>query len=355
MRNKKVIERNNYTVLDAFRSFFFLIVVIGAFSLVMQIIITIVARSTGQSFSDVTSLEWVSLLSYILSPMIFIGFYFVYNRIRRISNTEALSDKQGVNLLPVSIAIVLAIICIFLFTPFINLIDYLFAKGGYSLDNTIPLQDKMSTSLPYFMLGLVIFAVLPAISEELIFRGLIQKSLMSKYSGFVTIIISTLLFVLVHGSLQQTVYQLLVGLMLGYLSVVGGSVVYSMILHFLNNAFVLVFSSFDIVGYLSADDTIYYNIFSMIFPFLIFLLGLVLVGILFWVLKYLRNRNFFRYETGKIEKFKDIDAKGVAVVQKSGFKGMWSGMQMEERIFMVACFVLVSLIWLINTASGFIG
>lgn len=346
-------QGNKYTVLDAFKSFFILIICIGALSVLLQIVLSIVANTTGQPYEQVSNSETTQIVTYMLTPILFICFYFIYNKIRKINNKEAWSDGQNISLLPISIAIVLAIICIFLFTPFMNLVDYLFASTGYVPDNTLPMQAKMSSGMPYFLLGLMIYALLPAISEELIFRGIIQKGLSSKFNGFTTIIMTTLLFTLMHGSLQQTVYQVLVGIMLSYVSYVGGSILYSIILHFLNNALVVVFSCFDIVGYLSPNDAVYYNIFSMIFPFLIFLLGVILVGILFWVLKYLRNKNFFRYEPKKSKKRKKKNEPEVVEPEKIGFRGMWKSLNYNEKMFMLVSLVLVGLIWIINTISGF--
>ena len=190
-------------------------------------------------------------------------------------------------------------------------------------------------------------ALLPAIAEELAFRGVMQRALQTKYSGFVAIFFSTLLFVLLHGSLQQTVYQLIVGIMLGYLACVGGSVIYSIILHFLNNALVLVFGCFDIVAYLSKDNMVYYNIFSMIFPVCIFLLGVVLVGILFWVLKYLRNKNFFRYESKIAKKLRKEQELAMANQKKLGLKDMWKNTTQVEKVFMLVSIALIGIIWLI--------
>lgn len=352
-KEKNFSVGNKYTVLDAFRSFFFLIIAVGVVSVLLQLVLSAVAKSTGTTYNDLINTDIVQVITYLLTPTVFILYYFIYNRIRKIKQREALSDGQKISLLPISIAIVLAIICIFLFTPFMNLVDYFFEGFGYIADNTLPLQDKMTSSGSFFLLGLVIYALLPAISEELIFRGIIQKGLSSKYNGFVVIIMTTIMFVLMHGSLQQTVYQFIVGIMLSYLSYVGGSVLYSIILHFLNNALVVVFSCFDIVSYLSANDTVYYNVFSMIFPFLIFLLGVILVAILFWVLKYLRNKNFFRYE-GKKSKKKSKENENVVEEKKFGFKGFWKNLNYTEKIFLLTGFLMVGLIWLINTISGFI-
>jgi len=353
-KEKLIKERGKYTVLDAFRFFFFLVIAIFCASFVFDIILGIVANSKGISISELSKDETVQAISYAISPVVLIVFFLVYNKIRNIKNKDAFTDGQKVSLLPISVAIVLAIISIFLFTPFMNLIEYWFSQGGYNPDASIPLENKMKSSVGFFFLGLLIYALLPAIAEEIVFRGVILRSLNTKFNGFVSIMISTILFVLMHGALQQTMYQFIVGIMLGFLACVGGSIVYSIILHFLSNALVLVFGCFNLVSYLSSESTIYINIYSMIFPICIFLLGLVLVGILFWVLKYLRNKNFFRYEPKKKKKVK-VNPKDLDVEQKVGFKGLWKSLTYNEKVYALVGIILVGIIWIINTVSQFMG
>lgn len=346
-------EYNRYSVLDAVKCFFWLLVVTALVSIGFQIALMIVSSIMKIEYADMIKKESVSVVSALLSPVSMIVFFFVYNAKKKIKNTEAVTDGERVSLLPISISIVLAIICIFLFTPFMNLINNAFISWGYVVDNTIPMQELMSENGWYFLLGLVIFAVLPAIAEELIFRGIIQKSLSSRYKGHVVIIVTALVFTFIHGSLNQTLYQFLVGIMLSYVSLVGGSLVYSMVLHFLNNALVLVFSCFDIVPYLSASEAVYYNFFSMLFPFMLFILGVALVCILLWVLKYLRNKNFFRLdENGN---FVTIDKEAFAKINNSkvGFKGFVSNMTYSEKLYGVVALAITLVIWLSNTISGF--
>jgi len=95
---------------------------------------------------------------------------------------------------------------------------------------------------------------------------------------------------------------------------------------------------------------LYYNIFSLVFPICIFLLGIGLVGILFWVLKYLRTKNFFRYEPKK-KKSKKVEN---VEIEKLKFKDFWKNTAYNEKVYAITSIVLVGLIWLINTISGFV-
>ena len=80
------------------------------------------------------------------------------------------------------------------------------------------------------------------------------------------------------------------------------------------------------------------------------MLGAILVGILFWVLKYLRTKNFFRY-TPKKKKKKQAETP---VETKLTLKDMWKDLKTNEKIFAFVSIILIGVIWLINTVSQFI-
>lgn len=354
-KNKNFSQGNKYEFIDGFKCFFFLVIIIVALSVLLNMIFSVIANSMNVSLETFNSYPIATIITLLASPVAFIIYYFVYNKVRKVNNKFAMSDGQKISLLPISTSMVLAIISIFLFTPFMNLIQYWFMSIGYIPDNSLPLQAEMSSNMSFLLIGVILYALLPAIAEEIVFRGIIQKSLSTKLNGFGTILLTTLMFVMVHGSLQQTVYQFLVGIMLSYVVYVGGSVIYGIILHFLNNLFVLVFSCFDFVGYLSADETVYYNIFSQIFPFMLFLLGLVLTGILFWVLKYLRNKNFFRVDSkGRRKKVKAKDMIDLDAPEKIRIRDIWKNCSYIEKVFVLSSLSVALFVWVINTISGFI-
>lgn len=76
--------------------------------------------------------------------------------------------------------------------------------------------------------------ILGPILEEIIFRGMILNGL-KKYSEGAGILISTILFVMFHGNLVQTMTPLLVGLLLGFLTVRTGSLKPAILCHIVNN------------------------------------------------------------------------------------------------------------------------
>lgn len=76
--------------------------------------------------------------------------------------------------------------------------------------------------------------LLPAIFEELIFRGIILSSL-RRFGDLFAILISSLLFSLVHCNLMQIPFALIVGITFGFIAVKTNSLVIPMLIHFSNN------------------------------------------------------------------------------------------------------------------------
>ncbi|MDF1698925.1 MAG: type II CAAX endopeptidase family protein [Saprospiraceae bacterium] len=86
------------------------------------------------------------------------------------------------------------------------------------------------------LVNLLIVAVLPAIGEELLFRGVIQNEIVKRTSNYhVGIIIASIIFSGVHLQIQGFLPKMIIGLVLGYSYYWTKSLWYPIILHFLNN------------------------------------------------------------------------------------------------------------------------
>ena len=95
---------------------------------------------------------------------------------------------------------------------------------------------EMSGGLDLFV-NLIIVALLPAVGEELLFRGVIQKELLGKFkSPHFAIVLTSIIFAAVHLQIQGFLPKLIIGLVLGYSYFWTRSLWYPIVLHFLNNA-----------------------------------------------------------------------------------------------------------------------
>jgi membrane protease YdiL (CAAX protease family) len=95
------------------------------------------------------------------------------------------------------------------------------------------------------ILNLLTIAFIPAIAEELIFRGVLQKIFGRLFkSGHAGIWFTAFLFSTVHFQFFGFVPRFILGLAFGYLYFWGGSLWLPVIAHFVNNAFPVVFNFF---------------------------------------------------------------------------------------------------------------
>jgi len=89
--------------------------------------------------------------------------------------------------------------------------------------------------------GIIAVALLPAIGEEFVFRGLIQRELWrATGNGHVAIWVSAAIFSAIHMQFYGFVPRMLLGALFGYLYYWSGNLLIPMFSHFFNNAFALI-------------------------------------------------------------------------------------------------------------------
>ena len=90
------------------------------------------------------------------------------------------------------------------------------------------------------LLNLVVVALIPAIGEELTFRGVLQQSLTRKMNPHFAIILSAAIFSFIHFQFFGFLPRMFLGLLLGYMFYITGSLWTSMLMHFVNNGTAVV-------------------------------------------------------------------------------------------------------------------
>ena len=83
---------------------------------------------------------------------------------------------------------------------------------------------------------IMVLALLPAICEELTFRGFIFGGLLRNGGAMRAVILSSLFFGLAHSFLQQSIAATIMGLMLGVVAWRTGSILCTMLVHVINNS-----------------------------------------------------------------------------------------------------------------------
>ena len=157
-----------------------------------------------------------------------------------------------------------------------NLFIGIFEWMGY----TSGAASHLPVSGWYIVPALFVIAVLPAIFEETVFRG-IQVGVMRQegWGTAATVLISGALFALFHGNPEQTIYQFACGACYALLAVRSGSVFPTMLAHFLNNAAVIVLFACGVADFPTVAK-----------PYIYAIAGVVLITVLTYLI-FWDNRN----------------------------------------------------------------
>lgn len=83
-------------------------------------------------------------------------------------------------------------------------------------------------------------ALLPALAEEVVFRGVFTRALATRFVPWVSVVLSSLAFALFHLLPAQMISTFLFGLALGYITLRARSCVPAMVAHLINNTLVIL-------------------------------------------------------------------------------------------------------------------
>ncbi len=192
----------------------------------------------------------------------------------------------------------LVIVLMFLASPFINFIGELnsnmhFPEWMSGIENWMKDAEEKAAELTEAFLkvdsiwglsfNIFMIAVLPAIGEELLFRGVIQRifTKMTK-SNHWGIWISAILFSALHMQFYGFVPRLLLGVLFGYLLVWSGSMWLPIAAHFINNGFAVVAMYMIDKGMLNPEVE---NVGSTSGSYYIAVISLIVVVAFLWMIK----------------------------------------------------------------------
>ena len=182
---------------------------------------------------------------------------------------------------------------------------------GYESDGVVvPSLDGFG-----FFGVLFVIAVLPPIFEEIFFRGILLKGL-KNFGELTAILLCGALFALYHKNPAQTVYQFICGVSFALVAIRSGSILPTIVSHFLNNALIITMTKF---GW--TLDAIY-------LPFLI-VSGICLVSSVVYLIFFDKNRemqNASQTDKKQLKDFFLFASIGVAICGLTWLTGLFGGM-----------------------------
>ncbi|MDB9895370.1 CPBP family intramembrane metalloprotease [Flavobacteriales bacterium] len=190
--------------------------------------------------SVINALKFIQLFSclglFILPP-----FFYGYLSAENIFSNHKISRQ----------VIILVVAIMILINPFVSFTFFLnqsidIPKWLMFYDQNIYAITKaflvMNSSVD-LIVNLLVLAILPAIGEELVFRGFLQKKIISfSKKPYLSIFFTALLFSVVHMQFEGVLPRFILGSVLGLMFYFSSNIWIPIIAHFINNALIVILS-----------------------------------------------------------------------------------------------------------------
>ena len=187
----------------------------------------LVVASTPQSFAEVARLIIVPQLGLILAPALLMACVLTRSLKHSLNMTMPIWK-----VLPV--AVLLGICLHPSYAALGQLIQAIYPLSPQTVEALGPFEQLVNAT-PLWTAVLVL-AIIPAVCEEIAYRGFIFNGLRHNNSGLRAVLVTAVLFGLSHGVLQQSIAATMMGLLLGWITLRTGSLLPAMIVHIVNNS-----------------------------------------------------------------------------------------------------------------------
>ena len=229
-------------------SFIYLLLVNVLFGIGVAELTTILSNPVGHpEGADVLLLfqGLVQFFSFVVAPLLML-------RLAGYNITNYLNWKER----PMLALVLLAGLLVVIIMPFNSLIinwnaklhlpDFMqgFEQWARAKEDELAELTKLIANfgtVPRLLAGLVTIAVIPAIGEELVFRGVVQRQI-HRWSGnaHVAVWAAALIFAAIHVQFFGFVPRALLGALFGYLYLWSGNLIVPIVAHFVNNGFTVL-------------------------------------------------------------------------------------------------------------------
>lgn len=203
--------------------------------------------SSKGMFSFITNDAWQNNVATIVVQVLIMGLipimlYTLFNK-KNVKQTFADFGFKKVNFKVVLLCILIGL-CVYILNIFVaSIFNGVLSFFGYKFPTGSAGETETSLTFVNFLFSTFFVAVLPAIFEEITHRGLLLRGIANEKGYKKAIIISSIMFGLMHLNVGQFFYATLIGVVIGFVSSFTGSIIPAMILHFMNN-FLNVYVSF---------------------------------------------------------------------------------------------------------------
>lgn len=235
--------------------FLFITLVALTFIMILGIVVAIPIfdlslTNLGAVMSQTGNPEFINFMKF-LQTLQGIGLFTVPPLLAAYLFAPSVKEYLGMQAPNANSSFVLVILIMLLAMPLINLIAYFNANIDLpasmdSLENYLKVKEESAqqlieaflnvSTLGGLLFNIFLIGVLPAIGEELAFRGILQR-LFTNWSRnpHVGIIVAAFLFSAMHMQFYGFIPRFLLGMLFGYLYYWSGSIWMPILAHFVNN------------------------------------------------------------------------------------------------------------------------
>lgn len=340
-------KRNFYNQQDAGKVFLWALLLPQLMSLVFALVFASIYKTPEQMQQSI----FYVFVACTLAQICFAFVLFYYNKKNKINFKIATEFNPNISLKNGILCAVISIVAVFGFVNFIGVFDNLFAWLGI---NTASVSVPNNT-FGWFLFNVIFLAIIPAVLEEFIFRGIIFNGL-KKHGFWYASLISALMFALVHLSVQQFVFPIIMGIVFAMVLKKTGSLMCSIIVHLCNNFIVVLISYIsNFTGrQIASFDT------STVWGIILAIVIAVVAAVSIWlIIKYLLKP--CKNDVNLVEQSEEKDVAGQSVEQESvelnqvdEQKELTNNVKNRQNGYVIVALLAGVILWLIVVIGGVI-
>jgi len=247
-----------FLTISPLSQFGILLALFGAGFLFGQIASLVIALSVlhvplvqlGDALNKATNLSLLRWLQFVGTFLMFALPAFVFARIINRHPLKYIGFNSRFNWRQLLIVLLLIYAALYAQSTFGDLNESLYKALPNTMQKTFRQLDedynqqvmtmaRMNNPTDY-ILSLLMLALLPAIFEEMFFRGAMEQMFINLFRNpFAAIITTSIIFSIAHLSFEGFLTRLFLGIVLGYIFYYGKSIWLNILAHFINNAVVV--------------------------------------------------------------------------------------------------------------------
>jgi membrane protease YdiL (CAAX protease family) len=249
------VEKNGFS--HAFMAIMWVIIAFVGFNLVGAIVGVVGAFAIAPDITDIQAIIesvaenfnlifWANTSGQVLVMLLGTLLIVKLSAVKG-TRTEFLRLKTSANVWQVTGIAVVLTISVYPLVTFLGWLNSFVPAPAFMLEmqeSMMELITKFLQSENALILGIFHIGIVPAVCEEVMYRGYVQRSFEKNWGIWTAIIVSGFIFGAYHLQINNILPLSFLGIMLAYLTYISDSLIPAIVAHFVNNGGQVIASSF---------------------------------------------------------------------------------------------------------------